>query len=108
MAVTSFEMAVTSFNVSSRLHNRMAVGNDPLLPLRKEQHAQPAPVAAAGAAFGALPPPGVFPPSWLALLGAWTHAHMNTLATFYAEDFGPQNMQLADRKQLFIAFIIRA
>ena len=65
------EMLVVNINSVCRMHNvQFAVGSTPLKPLRKEQHPQPAaPGAAAGAAapaaaFGALPGPGIFPPTW--------------------------------------------
>ncbi len=67
-------MLVTSGNALSRLQNHRNTIADPMLPLRKERHPQPAPPgAAAGAAaplagaFGAQPPPGVFPPTWRAV-----------------------------------------
>lgn len=62
------EMAVSSYNLTTRLHNGTNI--QLLLPLRKERHPQPAaPGAAAGAPpqFGDLPGPGVFPPTRAAL-----------------------------------------
>ena len=62
------EMVVSSYNLTTRLHNGTNV--QLLLPLRKEQHPLPAaPGAAAGAPpqFGDLPGPGVFPPTRAAL-----------------------------------------
>lgn len=54
---------MNSTNGNRRMHNlRFAVGDTALEPLRKERHPQPAAAGAvAGAAFGALPGPGIFP-----------------------------------------------
>ncbi|PSC69269.1 snurportin-1 [Micractinium conductrix] len=100
------EMVVSSYNLTTRLHNGTNV--QLLLPLRKEQHPLPAaPGAAAGAPpqFGDLPGPGVFPPTRAALFSNWTHAQMDALAAFYQEDFGQHNTPIAQRKDLFIAYI---
>ena len=63
------DMAVATHNLAARLNNRnRSAKNDQLQLLRKERHPQPlAPGAAA--AFGALPPPGMFPPTTAALYG---------------------------------------
>lgn len=100
---------VRNENLTKRLHNRaIPVGaNGQLLPLCKERHPQPAaPGAAAGAAaaFGALPPPGMFPATAVAI-SELSHAELTALAVFYEEDFGPQTMLLGQRSNRFRSFI---
>ncbi len=52
------QVSVTSHNVAVRLHNlNTHAAAEPLLPLRKERQ----PGAPGAAAYGALPPPGLFP-----------------------------------------------
>jgi hypothetical protein len=52
------EVGVTSHNAARRLHNRSAhFAGDPLLQLRKERQ----PGTPEAAAYGALPPAGLFP-----------------------------------------------
>jgi hypothetical protein len=58
-------LVVSGFNCNSRVHNYTSSMDGPLLPLHKEVQPQ----GQDGAAFGSLPPPGLFPPTWSKLHG---------------------------------------
>ncbi|KAL4420296.1 hypothetical protein ABPG77_001386 [Micractinium sp. CCAP 211/92] len=72
-----------------------------LAPLAKEQ--TPAANAPNAAPVGAMPPPGLFLPTWEALLEL-SNAQLDALADFYGEDFG-QPGRLGPRRKAFMSFI---